>query len=140
MASNRPVPSPTPSPLRAMALAAVLAIPAMGLGQFDNGSGRSNDWEAFPLNAKKRVQLDWRNANVDAIIAYYQNISGVTIVKDPSLTGALTLSSAKPVPIKDAFAILAATLRLKGYLLQKQGNLLVIKKQEERGGFGGKRQ
>ena len=134
MASN---PSPILT-LRVAALAAVLAVPSFGLAQFDDGSGRSGKPWGDKLNTKRRVQLSFRNSSIDAIIAYYQNVSGVTIVKDPGLTGTLTLSSAKPVSLDEAFSILNETLKLKGYQMELRNGLLVVRKQQDnRGGSNG---
>ncbi|HWD37542.1 MAG TPA: secretin N-terminal domain-containing protein [Fimbriimonas sp.] len=95
---------------------------------FGNGSKTSKPWEdGFKLNPKTRVKLDFHNASPDAIISFFQNVSGITIVKDPSLTGTLALTSARPVPLSDAFQILSTTLSLKGFSVSKEGNLLVIK-------------
>ena len=136
MASNR-APRPRRSAsLRAAALAVVVAIAPLSVAQrnpFDSG-GTAEPWAALKLNPKTRLQLDYRNSSIDAIIAMYQRASGVTIVKDPSLTGNLTLSSAKPVSLNDAFQILATTLKLKGYNLRNEGKLLVIKKADQDAG------
>ena len=119
--------------LRVAALAVVLAVAPLSLAQFDSG-GTQRPWAALKLNPKTRLQLDYRNSSIDAIIAMYQRASGVTIVKDPTLTGNLTLSSAKPVSLDDAFQILATTLKLKGYNLRSEGKLLVIKKADQDAG------
>src|SRR5579862_4298195 len=98
--------------MRWICMAALL--PAFGVAygqfaQFDYGNGQSTDkpWTQFKLNPKTRVKLDLKNASVDAVISFFENVSGVTIVKDPALTGALPLTSAKPVPLNDAFQILS---------------------------------
>lgn len=123
--------------LRAAALTlTAAALVAGSTGQFI-GLENKTPWKQFKLNAKTRLKLDYRNANVDAIIAMYQRASGVTIVKDPSLTGGLSISSAKAVPLDDAFQILATTLSLKGYDMSKDGNLLVIKKRDANRGWTG---
>ena len=133
MASNRPNRPSIPATLRAAALAAVVSVAPLGGAQgrnpFDSG-GTTEPWLAFPLNAKTRLQLDYRNASVDAIIAMFQRASGVTIVKDPALVGPLTVSSAKPVDLKTAFAILAKTLSLKGFDMKNESGLLVIRKRD----------
>lgn len=122
------------SRMRWICLAALL--PAMASAQFDFGGGATSDkpWETFHLNSKTRVKLDFHSgATWDAIIAFFENQSGVTIVKDPNLTGTTSLMSARPVPLSVAFQILSTTLSLKGYSLNKQGELLVIKQQGQRG-------
>lgn len=112
--------------------------PGLAMAQFDFGGGASNDkpWTDFKLNSKTRLRLTFRNAGIDSILQLYQKQSGVTIVKDPALTDKFTLTSATPVSLNDAFQILATTLSLKGYSLQKEGKLLVIKKQDRNQGGG----
>jgi general secretion pathway protein D len=95
-------------------------------------------WEQFPLDAKARVTLDFRNASVDAILQMLSKASGVAIVKDPGLTGGLTLQSPRPVSLDEAFALFNAVLGLKNFELQKQGTFLIIKPKQARG-FGGGR-
>ena len=133
MVSN-PVPRPRFfTSLRAAAFVAAVAIAPLSVAQFDSG-GTQQPWADLKLNPKTRLQLDYRNSSIDAIIAMYQRASGITIVKDPSLSGNFTLSSAKPVSLDDAFQILATTLKLKGYNLRKEGKLLVIKKADQDAG------
>ena len=135
--------------MRRMQLICMAAvIPAMASAQFNgtkaspfdfgNGQSSSTPWAQFKLNPKKRVKLDFHSSSPDAIIQFFEDVSGVTIVKDPSLTGQLALTSARPVPLNDAFQILSTTLQLKGYSLEKQGNLLVIRGQKQNNnGVGG---
>ena len=116
-------------------------LPAASFGQFDFGGGDSGKpWDSLKLDKKTRIKLEFRGSNIDSIIQLYQKISGVTIVKDPNLTGPFTITSAKAVPLADAFQILASTLTLKGFDVAREGKLLVIKKRAEapaggRGGF-----
>jgi len=111
-----------------------MMLPGLAFGQFFTGSGVDTPnsirpWMDFKLNPKTRVKLDLRDANVDNVLELYERESGVTIVKDPTLTGKMTITSAKSVSLNDAFAILKANLDLKGFNLSKDGNFLVIKNQ-----------
>lgn len=90
-------------------------------------------WDQFKLNPKTRVRLDFRNASVDAVIQVLSQASGVTIIKDPALTGGITLQSPTQQSLSDAFAMLNAVLALKNFDLTKSGNFLTIK---SRGGGG----
>lgn len=101
-------------------------VPIEAMGQFVTGAS-SHPWEGFKLDAKTKVKVEFRNSNIDNIISFYERVSGVTIVKDPTLTGGLTVTSAKAVSLNDAFQILSTTLSLKNYDLLKDGNLLVIR-------------
>ncbi len=119
-------------------IAALTLLPVMSFGQFDFGGGQTNNkpWTEFKLNPKTRVSLNFPNASVDAIISLLSKTSGITIVKDPSLTGNLRMVSAKPVTLADAFQILSSTLSLKNFELRKEGNLLVIKAKQQNNGRG----
>lgn len=120
---------------RKLLIAALAMLPMAAFAQFDFGGGASappqnnKPWASFKL-PKKSIKLDFRNANVDMVLSLFQTTSGVTIVKDPSLVDRMTITSAKAVPIADAFQILSTTLSLKGYDMSKEGNLLVIKKRD----------
>lgn len=117
-------------------------MPLAASAQFDFGGGAKSaedtkPWAGFKLNPKTRIKLNFPNSSVDAVLSLFEKQSGVTIVKDPSLTGAISITSATPVSLSDAFDILQTNLSLKGYNLQKQGKLLVIRKADDRGRTGG---
>lgn len=110
----------------------LVTLPFVAMGQF---IGAPDDtppaWTSFKLNAKKRIKLDFRNASVDAITTFLSVQSGITIVKDPTLTGTMNLVSATPVSLSDAFQILSTTLSLKNFSLVKEGKLLVIRSKNQ---------
>ena len=81
-------------------------------------------WASFKLNPKVRVQLDFRNASVDAVIHVLSQASGIAIIKDPALVGGITLQSPKPQSLDQAFALFDAILRLKNYEITKGGDPL----------------
>ncbi len=125
-------------------LLAVAVTPSAALAQFDQGGfggfggGGGMDfplpaWEQFKLNPKTLLRLDFRNASIDAVLSVFSQTSGIAIVKDPSLTGGITLQSPKQVSLKDAFAQLNAVLGLKNFDLTKSGNFLVIKARSQSG-------
>ena len=122
------------APLLCLALA---MLAGSASAQFDSGGGSSSNddkpaWEQFSFNPKTRIKLNFRNANIDMVLALFEKTSGVSIVKDPALTGPISLTSAKPISLKDAFQILGTTLQLKGYELRKDGKILVIAKKQDR--------
>ncbi|MEQ1823759.1 MAG: secretin N-terminal domain-containing protein [Fimbriimonadaceae bacterium] len=98
--------------------------------QFDFGGGSSGPakkaWAEFKL-PKKTMKLDFRNANIDMILAMFTKESGITIVKDPTLTAPFTLTTAKAVSLADAFEVLEASLSVRNYELKKEGSLMTIK-------------
>lgn len=128
--------------LAAFAAVALATAPCFALAQFDFGGGATEParpaWEQFELNPNTRLRLDFRNANVDNVLAIFQRASGITIVKDPALSGPITLTSATPVSLNEAFSILNAALGLRNFDMRREGNLLVIRQRQQRnqGGFG----
>jgi len=102
------------------------------MGQFITGPNNqvSSDkpvWQGFKLNTKDRVLIEFHNSNVDSIISFYEKATGITIVKDPTLVGGMTVTSARKVSLSEALQILKTTLDLKGFDLNSSNNLLVIK-------------
>ncbi|GAB4459624.1 MAG: hypothetical protein OHK0029_22420 [Armatimonadaceae bacterium] len=114
-----------------LALLALLSLPTAGFCQFDFDE-EIPEWERFKLNPGVRVNLDFRNASVDAVIQTLSKASGIAIIKDPSLTGGITLQSPRPQSLTDAFAMLNAALRLRNFEMQKEGNFLVIRGRRDR--------
>lgn len=120
------------------------AVFATAQAQFDFGGGSrsssqssSKPWADFKL-PKKTMKLDFRNANVDMVLSLFTKTSGITIVKDPALTQPLTLTTAKAIPIGDAFEVLNAALSVRNFEMRKDGNLLVIRQRQQRqSGRGG---
>lgn len=83
-------------------------------------------WEEFKLNPKTTMFLDFTESNPDMVISIFSRTSGITIIKDPSFKTNLTVTSAKAVPLKEAFEIFNTVLNLNGYELQKRGNLMLV--------------
>lgn len=121
--------------MRNAVLVGLTLLSGIAMAQFDFGggaSGPSEPWKEFKLDARKRIKLDFRNANVDMVLALFSKESGITIVKDPALTGGMTITSAKPLPLSDAFEVLNANLKLRNFEMRKEGKLLVIRQVQRR--------
>lgn len=122
--------------LALLAFAAIVPFSAMAQFDFGTSAAQKPAWESFTLPNKK-MKLDFRNANVDMVLSLFTKASGITIIKDPALNSPLTLTSAKEVPLKQAFEILNAALSVRNFELKKEGNLLVVRaKPQGRGGGG----
>lgn len=115
---------------------AVIGTVSAPFAQFDTG-GSSKPWSTFKL-PKKNIKLDFKNANVDMVLQYFSKASGVTIVKDPTLTSPITLSTAQAIPLTEAFDVLSAALSVRKYEIQKDGKILVVRaKAQQQGGRNG---
>jgi len=118
-------------------LIAAIAVAASGLAACQSSSSSGEPWLEMNLDAKKRIKLSLSGASFDAAIKLLANASGITIVKDPSLTGTVSLSTAKPVTLSQAFSMLNSLLEMKGYELQSRETYLVVKAKPKSTGRGG---
>lgn len=97
--------------------------------------GNLAPWKEFGLNPKTTLKLDFRDANIDMVLVLYSESSGIKFVKDPNLTGDITVTSNGPVNLNSAFELLSATLGMKGYEMRKEDSLLLIR-QSRAWGYG----
>ena len=105
-------------------------LPVIAMAQSDSvfgTSGLNDPWDDLSLSAKTRLKLSFRNANVDNVIALIEQAAGVTIVKDPTLVGPITVTTSKPVSLSEAFYVFDSVLRLRGFEISRQRKILVIK-------------
>jgi general secretion pathway protein D len=118
---------------KTLLLCVAMALPLIAPAQFDLGGGETSvPWKSFKLNPKTRVKLDFKNANPDMVVSFMSKATGVTIVKDPALKTPMTISTAKPVSLTDAFQVFSSVLDVHGYNLQKQNSILVIRKKPDK--------
>jgi len=117
----------------------LLLLGSAGMAQFDFGGASSTPpWESFKLNKNTRIKLNFKNSSIDMVLSFLSKNSGITIVKDPSLTGTISVSSASAVSVKEAFEIVNSVLGMKGYDIRKDGNHLIVKSRNAgRSGRGG---
>lgn len=102
--------------------------PGQGVQTHPNGQPVEvgDPWDSLKLNPKIRIKLSFRNANIDNVIAKIQEASHVTIVKDPSLLGPVTVTTAEPVSLSEMFHVFNTMLKLKGFELQRDRKILLI--------------
>lgn len=119
----------------AIALAALLSMatlcPAQGLFDFGDSGANAPAWSSFKL-PKTKIKLDFPNSSIDMVLGLLSKTSGITIVKDPALTGTISITTPNAVSLSEAFAVLNTTLGLKNYEIAKQGNLLVVRPRQQR--------
>ncbi|MDR3692472.1 MAG: secretin N-terminal domain-containing protein [Fimbriimonas sp.] len=88
----------------------------------------SGVWDGLKLDPSVRIKLGFRNAHIDNVIAILETASQVTIAKDPSLKGTITVTTAKPVPLTEAFHVFNTVLKMEGYEMTRDGQDIVITK------------
>src|SRR5207247_1435221 len=53
-----------------------------------------------------QVTLDFREVDIDNVLKFFSMAAGLTLVKDPGLTGPVTILQPRPVSLDQAFKIL----------------------------------
>ncbi len=85
---------------------------------------------------QSKVTMDFRDAPVDQILNFYSVITGLTVIKDPGLTGTATLISPRPMTVDDSIKVLDALLDSRGYRLDRSSTMMRV---VNKGGGGGGR-
>jgi type II secretion system protein D len=69
-----------------------------------------------PVNAEETVSITFPKNSVLDVISFYETLTGKRIIRDSNLAGQeLSIMVAKPVPRKDAIAIIESSLLLNNY-------------------------
>ncbi|MGC8833604.1 MAG: hypothetical protein ACP5R4_06070, partial [Armatimonadota bacterium] len=82
------------------------------------------------------VTMNFRGADIDRILDFFGSVMGLTVIKDPSLTGTATIIAPKPISVEQAFNILNAYLETRGYTAVRENGMLKVRPQRQ-GGPGG---
>ena len=75
----------------------------------------SQDAEAIQKQAQEqrrtgKVFLNFQNADISLVVKFMSELTGKNIVLDPNVKGTITISSAKPVSIKQTWALFVMSL------------------------------
>lgn len=80
-----------------------------------------------PDPADTKVSMSFDKADVVSVVKFISTAAGVPIVCDPALTGNVTIVSQKEIPLTDAYEVVNAALRVRGYLMVGTLNDKVIR-------------
>lgn len=91
----------------------------------------SQDAEAIQKQAQEqrrtgKVFLNFQNADISLVVKFMSEFTGKNIVLDPNVKGTITISSAKPVSIKQAWDLFVMSLTLQGYGVVEDKNFVRI--------------
>ncbi|GAA7764366.1 type II secretion system protein GspD [Cupriavidus sp. SHE] len=76
--------------------------------------------------ADRQVTLEFDNADIAQVAQAVASADGKSVLVDPRVKGTLTLGSDKPLPTSEAMRMLQAALRLQGYAMVEDGNVLKV--------------
>jgi general secretion pathway protein D len=86
---------------------------------------------AAELAGKGGVNLDFANADINAVIQAISQMTGRNIVVDPRVKGTLTLTTQRPVSKSVAYDLLLSALRLQGFSAVQSGSVVRVVPESE---------
>lgn len=83
---------------------------------------------AAPLasNVQKMVIVDFQCVDMTNVIRWLAEVSGDTIIADPSVSGPVTIVNPQPAPVARAQQIIYSVLEMRGFTVVRQGNIVKI--------------
>src|SRR5207302_2286999 len=83
----------------------VAQAPGSGSEPAKNGGtlARSGTASRVP---EKRIRLDFRDVDIDNVLKFFSMATGKTIIKDPTLSGPVTILLPQPVPVSQGLHVL----------------------------------
>lgn len=75
---------------------------------------------------KKFKLMEFRNANINSVLNYISDITGMTIITHPELKGSVTIINKEELTQNQIIDILYSTLRDIGFTIERQNNILTI--------------
>ncbi len=98
-------------PLKTLCYASMLLC----LGSSASAQAKANKPEIQQKANENTADLNFVNADIEAVIKAVGHFTGNTFIVDPRVKGQLTLVSEKPLSKDQAFKLLTSTLRLQGF-------------------------
>ena len=95
--------------------------------QFPGGGGSGFGGGGFGQGGRgSSFSFEFRGTDIDNVLKFFSNNSGLTITKDPALTGPVTILSPSPVNLDQAFRILQSVLYVRGFTAVQSNGVLQI--------------
>ncbi|MEK9776364.1 MAG: type II secretion system secretin GspD [Quisquiliibacterium sp.] len=76
--------------------------------------------------SKERIALNFKEAEIESVVAAFGNLLNRTFLIDPRVRGKLTLETPQPVSRARAFELLQAALRVQGFAVVDSGTLVRV--------------
>lgn len=93
-------------------------------------AGASTRFNGYPAlgaeNAPRYFSLNFKDVEISEFVKVMSHLIGKNIIIDESVRGKITITSAKKVPIDEAFDIMKSILEMKGLAVVESENLIKI--------------
>lgn len=103
-----------PSSEKPVAPAKVSPLPEM---KPEGSAEKKSEAGKRPNAADTKVSMSFDKADVISVVKFISTAAGVPIVCDPALAGNVTIVSQKEIPLTDAYEVVNAALRVRGFLM-----------------------
>ncbi len=90
------------------------------------GIGLQLGWSGAVHGADNLISFDFRGADIDRVLQFISAASGLTVVKDATVTGPVTVISPAKVTIDQAVAALRSVLELRGVTIVRSDGMLKV--------------
>lgn len=70
--------------------------------------------------------LEFYNADISSVINYVSDITGYTIITDPSVAGKVSISSKQSITVRESIDLIESLLQGMGYSFETEGNILRV--------------
>ena len=102
------------------------AAPAGETAPAGNAAAAGTAAPADDVAPVEKVTLDVRGLDIDNLLQFYSRTFGLTIIKDPNLTGPVTIMCPRPVSRQEAFDTLNSVLGVRGFTSILNGSVMKI--------------
>ena len=79
-----------------------------------------------PMSVSKRVEFNFKDASVDAVLNYLSESLGFIVIKDSRIEGRVTITSRQPVTAEEAVNLVNSVLQPLNYTAIQSGRVLRI--------------
>ncbi len=76
--------------------------------------------------AEKKIRLNFRDASLDTVLEYLSETAGLSVVRETTVEGRITVMSRQPLSVAEAVSLLNVVLKEKGYAAISMGRTLKI--------------
>ncbi|MCK4518582.1 MAG: hypothetical protein KAU12_00540, partial [Candidatus Omnitrophica bacterium] len=77
------------------------------------------------------VSFNFKETDIEAVLQFFSEIAGVTIIKSDRVRGKVTVIGAAKLPVDEALDVLQAILEVKGFTMLRSGKVMKVVAQAE---------
>jgi general secretion pathway protein D len=119
-----------PPPTAAFASSTLVQAPGAPSGQASPAVPTPPSTATPPDSRPRTIALNFDNADIEAVIQAVSEAVGFHYVLAPDVRGRITVHTARPISLEDAFSVLLSILEVHGFTAVKAGDIYKIVRTE----------